>query len=603
MRFPEMTFDYDGLSVTYRRRRSKQDRRHLIIVFSGGFGAKKGYDFDGSAVDGLRGEILWIRDRFNGEFSYYIETAQLGSKVEEAVQALIGSVRSELGLEKNNCTLVGFSKGGTGALYHGIKFDYENIISSVPRIRIGSGNRELRPAVLKGMIGNDSNEAVQRLDEMLPRLIATDQNLKRNIYLISSPADPQYETEIAPHLRSLEAYDNFNFICSSTPLVTRHKEVTAYNIPVILGIIALLTEGASPKIGILHNGSTSLDKSLPQQSCPTASVDTFVGGIDLFKVRDSRLYAEGHGFHKGREATLQSRLTTSLVLTSRSGTCTFALGSVKDPKLSATHYDGTFVDYSRGRWATIDHAGISLDEIPDGRYSVGLRVCQQEIESLSEQLSLPIGSSIWVSGAHLIRFTPANGGIEFLKRPLLSVSDPGAYFDLSKYWLEGNKLHIEGLYVVPGMETRSRQDVRYSIVLEPVGNIGSTKILPLGTSLRRGAGTLIGDDWGDYKYSYFASPGYAGLSLDKVEPGSYAVWVLAVSPDRTSSVRTDFIIHVSQDRSDAQDRLSLESEKAQIQLPPSKPKKRIEHAASRYLHRISAKLSMNQGLRRGHGKR
>lgn len=587
-----MTFDYQGLSVTYRRRKSKQDRRHLIVVFSGGFGAKKGYDFDGSAIDGLRGEILWIRDQFNGEFSYYIQTAQLGTKVEEAVQALIDAVRAELGLEKSSCTLVGFSKGGSGALFHGIKYDYENIISSVPRIRIGSANRELRPAVLRGLIGDDSNDAVQRLDEMIPRLLGADRNLKRNIYLISSPADPQYEIEIAPYLRSFEAYENFNFIYSSTPLVTKHNEVTAYNIPVILGIIALLTEGASPQIGILCNGSSSLDKSLPEQPSRTAPKSTPLIGIDLFKVKHGRVYVEGYGFHKGREATEHTRLKTSLVLTSESGIWTFPLGSVRDAKLSATHYDGNFVDYSRGRWATINHAGISLDQFPDGLYALGVRVFQQELESQSEELDLPAGPTMWVSGAHVVRLTPVNGGIEFQKRPLLSVSDPGAYFDLSKYWLKENKLHLEGLYVIPGMETRSRRDLRYSIVLNPVGNSGSSRVLPLGTSQRRQAGALIGDDWGDYKYSYFATAGYAGCSLEEVEPESYAVWVVAVGSDRTSAARTGLLIHVSPNFSDPQHRFSLESQDARAQSSPSTPKKRIRHAVGRLSRRLHARLSL-----------
>ena len=100
----DQEFIYEGLSVTYRHRRSKQDRRHLLVVFSGGFHDDRRYDLDGSLVDGIRTDILWIRDNFDGDFSYYIRTHRRGTLVAEAVNALIEKVRLERGLEKHHCT-------------------------------------------------------------------------------------------------------------------------------------------------------------------------------------------------------------------------------------------------------------------------------------------------------------------------------------------------------------------------------------------------------------------------------------------------------------------------------------------------------------------
>ena len=49
----DQEFVYERLSVIYKHRRSLQDRRHLLVVFSGGFGPKRGYDLNGSVVAGI----------------------------------------------------------------------------------------------------------------------------------------------------------------------------------------------------------------------------------------------------------------------------------------------------------------------------------------------------------------------------------------------------------------------------------------------------------------------------------------------------------------------------------------------------------------------
>ena len=44
----------------------------------------------------------------------------------------------ELGMEKDQVTVTGFSKGGSAALYYGLKLGIRNIICAVPQIYIGN---------------------------------------------------------------------------------------------------------------------------------------------------------------------------------------------------------------------------------------------------------------------------------------------------------------------------------------------------------------------------------------------------------------------------------------------------------------------------------
>lgn len=217
--------------VEYRFRPAEGDARHLIVVFSG-LGAPNGYHFAGKSLMDLRANILWIRDDFDGNYSYYM-CRNMDFGIESAVSGLIERTLAHLGLSRDQVSLLGVSKGGSAALYYGLRYGYRNIVTVVPQFLIGSYVYE-RSVTGRYMLGEMmSQQNVDVLDSAIPNMLKARGGQGHNIYLFTSEADEQYETEINPHLQLFWACENFNFIRTDSPMVRQHGEVSGYNMPLI----------------------------------------------------------------------------------------------------------------------------------------------------------------------------------------------------------------------------------------------------------------------------------------------------------------------------------------------------------------------------------
>ena len=133
----ELAFLADnGVQVKYKHKPSKYDFKHIIFVFSGFHDVLPGnYDFI-QALDNCPCDVVWINDDFEGMYSYYL-CINMNFKVEVAVTQLMRSFLENKKLSLDNITVTGFSKGGTAALYYGLKLNISNIVITVPQIYIG----------------------------------------------------------------------------------------------------------------------------------------------------------------------------------------------------------------------------------------------------------------------------------------------------------------------------------------------------------------------------------------------------------------------------------------------------------------------------------
>src|SRR3954468_18136748 len=108
-----------GRPVEYRFSHAKNGNRHLTVVFANIF-APDDYGWATGVLDNLRSNILWIRDRFDGKNTYYL-CHGMDFSVERSVIGLISTVVESLGLTPGDVTLWGSSKGGSAALYFGLR--------------------------------------------------------------------------------------------------------------------------------------------------------------------------------------------------------------------------------------------------------------------------------------------------------------------------------------------------------------------------------------------------------------------------------------------------------------------------------------------------
>src|SRR5699024_7599995 len=91
---------------------------------------------------------------------------------------------------------------------------------------------------LAAMTGG-SPQILSALDSIFDELIAGDRDRSCSVVLLTSPADAQYLTEAAPLAGLLSGYENFFTVSTLSPLVTKHVDVTPYDVPLINALLLL----------------------------------------------------------------------------------------------------------------------------------------------------------------------------------------------------------------------------------------------------------------------------------------------------------------------------------------------------------------------------
>ena len=101
---------------------------------------------------------------------------------------------------------LGTSKGGSAALFYGLKLNAQDIVIGACQYRIGSYVSNY-PEIFRGMTGKTVNENdVNSLNSVLPHLIAGSSATRSHIHLIHSVKEPTYERDIKYLIRDLNSY-------------------------------------------------------------------------------------------------------------------------------------------------------------------------------------------------------------------------------------------------------------------------------------------------------------------------------------------------------------------------------------------------------------
>ncbi|MBD0423749.1 hypothetical protein H0H10_32110 [Streptomyces sp. TRM S81-3] len=245
--------------VEYRFSHAKSGNRHLVVVFAN-FSAPEDYGWSNGVFDNVRANILWIRDRFDGMNAYYL-CRNMDFGLADSVQTLISNVMRSLRLTPDQVTLWGGSKGGSAALYFGLRYGYRNIVAIVPQFLIGDALEKRHPKVSAYMLGEGAPAHNARvLDALLPDLVRAQANPGANIYVLSSPQDEHYSVQVEPFLGMFQGYENFNFMYSESPTITGHATVTRRNVPALVGLLNLLADGYAPRLGFVRHAAEEFDR-------------------------------------------------------------------------------------------------------------------------------------------------------------------------------------------------------------------------------------------------------------------------------------------------------------------------------------------------------
>lgn len=384
----EKTININGCDCYYIRKPGRSDTKHLVVVFSGFTGdGKPAYNYQNS-LSHCPADVLWIKDFFRGGESYYV-CANGVMDVESIVYSLIMKTLSELNLSKNDCTILGGSKGGSAALYYGMKYDFKNIIATVPQFYIGTYVEQDWLYAFKHIVGSGDNtkEIQNELDELIIAQIKK-ANVEKNIYVITSLNDPQYKTEIEKNLILLKRFNNFNCIYANSDLIERHNQVNRHIIPVTLSILNLTVMGIAPKF---------LSSEVKYRSSISEGVDYLepISCLNDFYIKDGRYFLSGDAYISGIPCPEYDDLSVELMLRNDSEEFLLALakGGRNVDEYSESRYPS--ISYKRGVFCTPNYDGFYIDDLPLGVWRVFMKINARGIIRVKE---LCAKSDIYVHG-------------------------------------------------------------------------------------------------------------------------------------------------------------------------------------------------------------
>ena len=177
--------------------------KHLVILFNGFGGERPKYNY----VRGLNKEKgvdrLYILDDFGYKGSYLLfedgkETPRL------MVESLINDILSKK--HYDTIIMAGSSKGGTDAMYFGLKFNADIILTGACQYNIGSYlHRPDHEKIFLSMMGeNASEKECAYLNSLLPNLLEEYKNTwKGKLYLLYSKNELTYERQIVDLINKL----------------------------------------------------------------------------------------------------------------------------------------------------------------------------------------------------------------------------------------------------------------------------------------------------------------------------------------------------------------------------------------------------------------
>lgn len=358
-----------GVELSYMRKPARYDAKHLVVVFSGFSGNGKPTYNHSNTLTLCPAEVVWIKDDFFGGETYYL-CANGKFNIEAIVYEFITSILHELNLDVSDCTLLGGSKGGSAAMYFGFKYNFGNIIAAVPQFHIGSYVEKYHSYAYKHMTGDlptdDARDLTIKLDHMIADVIKTS-NPKKNVYLVSSLADTQYETEIVNNVDQLRKFSNFNLIMANSGLIRQHNQVVVHTLSTIISIVNLCATGMSPQFS--EENIKFRELSAPKKPALKALVR-----LKKFRVAGDRYYPEGISVIRGISCENYGDISIKLILSNNDETISIGLAKGSNPNLTRELFDGDLVIYDKGWFCTLRYEGLPIDDLPLGVWSCHIEV-------------------------------------------------------------------------------------------------------------------------------------------------------------------------------------------------------------------------------------
>ncbi|UBR28744.1 Two component regulator three Y domain-containing protein [Bacillus sp. SD-4] len=243
------------LDVKYLLQKSYKKTDNLIIIFSGmpSDGKTPSYNYVGT-LNYFDCNKLFILDDFGCRGSYYLSKNR-DHRIERSVISLINHI-----IKENDIKTVlscGSSKGGYAALYYGIKYGFDYIISASPQFYLGDYlmKQSNSKDVATFISGDAKQNDCEYLNYLLHNVIYRTNN-KPNIFIHLGAGEPHYENHVKPLLNTL-AQNNLDYVLDLGNY-SEHNDVGVHFKPLIRKQITEIL--GYPSIKLLSPSSSDYKK-------------------------------------------------------------------------------------------------------------------------------------------------------------------------------------------------------------------------------------------------------------------------------------------------------------------------------------------------------
>lgn len=217
--------------IKYIFKEGNKSVNKLIVIFSG-YASKDSkikhkYNYMNILSD-TNVHRLYILDD-NGETGSYYFGQYLNFDVDSSVISLILMTARNYSISLENIITLGSSKGGTAALYFGLKYKLGAIFAGAFQTKIADLITMRRPESTDFLLGDantkDYNKRYDQLNSIMFNLLNSP--VLSNLYLISSENDWQYEIHVKPFIDKLNQLD-INHDIYLSPDMQNHSEISIY---------------------------------------------------------------------------------------------------------------------------------------------------------------------------------------------------------------------------------------------------------------------------------------------------------------------------------------------------------------------------------------
>lgn len=175
---------------------NNQNPESLAIVFSG---VNSVGDFPlnyRESFASFKGAVLYVLDDFGRQGTYYLSSSRNLAEF-RAVQGLLKSVISELGITTDEVTTFGYSKGGTSALLHGVTLGVSDVFAGAPQYLIGNFLKKSYSEVLQYISGGVSKGDIHWANKIALNILSSAVR-STQIHVVVGLADSHYREHAIP---------------------------------------------------------------------------------------------------------------------------------------------------------------------------------------------------------------------------------------------------------------------------------------------------------------------------------------------------------------------------------------------------------------------